>query len=107
MLSRDRFPWFWGAVGGEWGRGVHANQMQFATVEQFPLDLVARLQADGGGQREGEIDVEARLLSLGTDGLDFERIFCLHSMKLAYRLTLDVGLRRPVVGRRSTARREQ
>lgn len=67
--------------------------MQFAAVEQFPLDFLAGLQADGGGERQREVDVESGLLALGADGLNFKRIFCLHGNKLAYRLiTVDVFL---------------
>jgi hypothetical protein len=61
--------------------------MQFATIQQFPLDLIARFQADGRGQGEGKTDVEPRLLALRTDGLNLERIGGLH---LFLQIELDV-----------------
>jgi hypothetical protein len=62
--------------------------VQFTAVEQLPLDFFAGLQADGGGERQREVDVESGLLALGADGLNFERIIGLHGNKLAYRLSL-------------------
>lgn len=56
------------------GGGVHgmrSEEVKFLAVEEFPLDLLSSLQADGGGQRQGEIDVQPRLLTLGSDGLHF------------------------------------
>jgi len=50
---------------------MQADQVQFAAVEQFPLDGFASLQPDGGSQRDGEIDVEAGRGALGANGLDF------------------------------------
>jgi hypothetical protein len=38
--------------------------MQLSSIEQFPLDLFARLQADRSGERLGEADVKSRLLTL-------------------------------------------
>lgn len=53
--------------GRDWG----AHQMQFAAVQQFPLHLFARLQTDGDGQSEWKTDIEAGLLTLGTNRLHF------------------------------------
>jgi hypothetical protein len=73
------------------GRGgcVAAGEMEFAAIQQFPLHLFACFETDGGRQRQREIDVEARLLAFGADGLNFQRIFCLHEdKKLGYGLAL-------------------
>ena len=35
--------------GQGFGR-IDPDKVEFAAVEQFPLDLIAGLQADGGGQ---------------------------------------------------------
>ena len=61
-------------VFGGGRRGLDANQAQFVPVEQFPLDLIARVEADGGGQGQGKTHVEPGLLSLRANGLDFQRI---------------------------------
>jgi len=42
-----------------WRRDPEASQVQFAAVEQFPLDFFAGLQADGGGEGQREVDVES------------------------------------------------
>ena len=55
-------------------RGLDANQAQFVPVEQLPLDLVARVEADGGGQGQGKTHVKPGLLSLRANGLDSQRI---------------------------------
>ena len=73
---------------GGWGREVRAKQVKFLAGEQFPLDFLARFQSDSSGQRQGKVHVQPRLLTLGADGLHFERICCLHWCKLVYRLTL-------------------
>lgn len=61
-------------VLGFWGWDLVAAQVEFASTQEFPLDLFAGLEADGCRQRDGEVDVEFWVLSLGTDGLDFEEI---------------------------------
>ena len=61
--------------------------MQFATIQQLPLDLIARFEADGRGQGEGKTDVEPRLLALGTDRLNLERAGRLH---LLLQILLDI-----------------
>ena len=61
------------ALGGR-RRRVQAHQVQFAPVQQFPLDLVAGLEANGGGQGQWKTHVEPGLLSFGADGLDLQRI---------------------------------
>ena len=50
---------------------MQADQVQFAAVEQLPLDGFASLQPDGGSQRDGEVDIKPRRGALGADGLDF------------------------------------
>ena len=47
------------------------DEAQFASIEQFPLNLFAGLQSDGRSQRNRKIDIEFRGLALGTDGLHF------------------------------------
>lgn len=64
-------------LGGALGQGRHrgkAHEMEFAALEQFPLDFVPGLQTDGGGQGQGKAHVEPGLLPARTDGLDFEGI---------------------------------
>src|SRR3990172_13255902 len=55
---------------GRLGR-IETDQMQFAAVEQFPLDGFAGLESDGGSHRDGEVDVETRRSALGSNGLHF------------------------------------
>ena len=52
-------------------RYVRADQVEFSAIEQFPLHLFSGFDADGRRQRKGKINVEARLLAFGSDGLDF------------------------------------
>jgi hypothetical protein len=54
------------------------EEMELAAIEQFPLNGLACLHADGGSQSQREADVEARLLALGTTGLNFDGISGLH-----------------------------
>ncbi len=58
--------------------GLKSDQVQLAAVQQFPLHLFPCLQSDGGHQRQRDVDMEARGLVLGTNGLYFYSIFCLH-----------------------------
>ena len=60
-------------------RGLKSDQVQLAAVQQFPLHLFSGLQSEGGHQRQRDVDMEARGLVLGTNGLYFYSIFCLHS----------------------------
>ena len=60
------------AGSGRWGRGVGTSQVQFTPVEQFPLDLFTRFQADGGRQRQGKAHVEPGVLSARTNRLSIE-----------------------------------
>jgi len=39
------------------------DQAQFTPIEQLPLDLVSRVEANGRGQGQGETHVKAGLLS--------------------------------------------
>jgi hypothetical protein len=52
--------------------------MEFASIQQFPLDGFATFQAKGGGQSQGKADVKAGLFALRTHGLNFQRIGRLH-----------------------------
>ena len=56
--------------GGRLGR-LQADQVEFAAVEQFPLDGFASLHSDGGSQRDGEVDLKPGRGALGANGLDF------------------------------------
>ena len=55
------------------GRGVWTSKVKFTSVEQFPLDLFSRFQADRGGQSQGEAHVESGVLSARTNRLDPQR----------------------------------
>ncbi len=50
-------------------------EAQVGAVQQLPLDLLAGLEVQGGGQRDGNVDEEARGLPLGADDLDPQDIF--------------------------------
>ena len=52
--------------------------MEFTPVEQLPLDFFSRFQADGGGQGQGEADVEAGVLSARPNRLDAQGIGSWH-----------------------------
>ncbi|MGH8592700.1 MAG: hypothetical protein ACREV3_02240 [Gammaproteobacteria bacterium] len=60
-------------TGGGTCRG-EADEMEFVAVEQFPLDRVAGVKADGGGQGDGDVDVKFGAVALRADGLDFQGI---------------------------------
>jgi len=63
--------------------------MEFASVQEFPLDELAALEADGGGQSQGDGDVEAGFLGGGADDLDFDGIvsgICWHGGRYLIRL---------------------
>ena len=70
-VAFDRVSGFAGALARLGWRGVFSDQVQFASIQEFPLDLFSRFQADGRGQRDGKIDVELGLLPFGADGLHF------------------------------------
>ena len=53
------------------------NQVQFPSIEQFPLDLLASAESDSRSQRDREVDIEPLGSSLGADRLYMEFIFCL------------------------------
>src|SRR5712692_708359 len=65
---------------------MRTHQAQLAPIQQLPLDLFPTLQPDGRRQRQGKVDVETGGLSLGTDDLYFNCIFCLHVCKIPYRV---------------------
>ena len=52
-----------GSGFGGWRRGLRTEEVKFAAIEQLPLDRFSRFQADGGGQSQGEADVEPGVLS--------------------------------------------
>jgi hypothetical protein len=54
-----------------WGRRLVADEAEFGSVEQLPVDFFASRQADGGGQGDGQVDVEALFCAFGADGLNF------------------------------------
>ena len=61
-----------------WRGRLVADEAQFAAVEQDPVDFFASGQADGGGQRDGQVDVEALFCAFGANGLNFQGVLCLH-----------------------------
>ena len=48
-----------------------ADEPEFVTGIDLPLDNFARLDVDGGGQRQRQVDIALRDRLLATDGLDF------------------------------------
>lgn len=46
-----------------------SDQMQFAPVQELPLNFLCRLQTDRRRQGQGKADVESGILSSGSDGL--------------------------------------
>jgi len=72
LASLDSLSVFPGVLAGTGKRRIDSDQVEFSPIQEFPLDLFPRLQADGGGQRDWEIDVELGFLSFGADGLHFE-----------------------------------
>ncbi len=58
------------SFGHGFGR-IDTDKVEFAAVEQLPLDFITGLQADGGGQGQREIDIKPGLLVFGTDRLNF------------------------------------
>src|SRR5712691_8703830 len=70
--------------------------MQLPAVEQFPLHRFPRLQPDGGCQRERKVNIKTGCLILGTDGLHFYCIFCLHGFKIAYRVATCQSQKMPL-----------
>ena len=52
-------------------RRVFSHQVEFATIQQFPLHLLTRLQPDSRRQRDGKVDVELWILPFGSNGLHF------------------------------------
>ena len=63
-----------GAALGERRGCRDPGEVEFSPVEQFPLDFFSGSQTDGGGQRQGEVDVEPGLLAFRPDGLNFQGI---------------------------------
>jgi hypothetical protein len=48
-----------------------ADEPQFVTGIDFPLHHLPWFDVDGGGQREGEVDIALRDGFFAADGLDF------------------------------------
>ena len=59
---------------GRRSRGLEADQVEFAAIEQFPLHLITRLQPDRRSQGQGKADVETRSLTARADGLNTQGI---------------------------------
>ena len=68
----DSVSAFGGALARAWWRRNFSNQVEFSTVQEFPLHFLARLQPNSRGQRDGEVDVEFWVLSFGPNGLHFQ-----------------------------------
>ena len=60
--------------------------MQFATVQEFPLDPFTGFQADRRSQGQREINIQPGRLALGPNGLNLQCIFSLHIKIIAYGL---------------------
>ena len=78
FIAGNRRSFFPGAALGRRRRGGKSDQMQFPSIQQFPLHFIARIEADGGGQGQRKTDVKPGLLALRTDRLNFQRIGGLH-----------------------------
>jgi hypothetical protein len=65
------------AFGRRWRR-FEADEVQFASIEQFPLNPIARIETDGRRQGQRKTDIEPGLLALRTNRLYFQRIGGLH-----------------------------
>jgi hypothetical protein len=65
------------APGGGW-RDIQPKQVEFAPLQQFPLDVIPRVEADGRRQGQGKTHVEPGLLAFGADRLDFQGIGRFH-----------------------------
>jgi hypothetical protein len=58
-------------MGAE-ARDFNAHKVEFAPIQEFPFDLFAGLQADGGRQRQWKVDIETGLLPTRANRLHFE-----------------------------------
>jgi hypothetical protein len=68
------------------------NQMRFAPSQQLPLDLIAGIEPNSGGQRQRESHIEPGLLALRTDGLDLQGIGgLLHFFDLSFTIWLTIS----------------
>jgi hypothetical protein len=56
---------------GCWLGRIEPHQMEFAAVEQFPLNGFTGLETDGGRERDGEVNIEAGRGPLSSNGLYF------------------------------------
>jgi hypothetical protein len=61
-----------------------ADQMKFIPRYQLPLDLLARLHVDGHGQGNRKGHVQPLGSALGSNHLNFNRVFGLHVERLGY-----------------------
>ena len=59
-------------------RCLRAEEVEFTAIEQLPLDLFSRGQADSGGQGQGEAHIEPGVLSARPNRLDPQRIGSRH-----------------------------
>ena len=71
-----------------------ADQVKFAAGEEFPLDLLTRADADGGGQSGGDGDIEAWFLAAGADDLHFYRESHGHRDRIACKIAVVKGGKR-------------
>ena len=58
------------SFGQGFGR-IDTGQVEFAAVEQLPLDIVTGGQTNGGSQGQREIDIKPGLLVFRADRLNF------------------------------------
>jgi hypothetical protein len=70
---------------------LDATQVKFSAAEQFPFNMLSSLHADGGGNSERDRDIKALLLPFGPDHLHFDRILCLHSIRIACIIAIVKG----------------
>ena len=70
--------WFSGLGLGRQRSGLVPDEVEFPALQQFPLHLVTRLQADGGGQGQGKTDIQPGFLSARAHGLNAQRISDFH-----------------------------
>ena len=67
----DSVSAFAGALARAWWRRNFSHQVQFPTIQEFPLHLLTRLEPNRRRQRDGKVDVEFWLLPFGPNGLHF------------------------------------
>lgn len=65
-----------------------ADEGELLAVLQRPLDFLAGLEVDGGGEGEGDSDEETHRAALGPYGLDFDRVVDVHAIRLLYKVAI-------------------